>query len=47
MIIKIEQKTSAQLDAMTRKRLLNEQFQAWLNKEVQNRGYCVKNLLAS
>lgn len=47
VIIKIEQKTSAQLDAMTRQRLLNEQFQAWLNKEVQNRGYCVENLLAS
>lgn len=47
VLLKIEQKTSAQLDAMTHQRLLNEQFQVWLNKEVENRGYCVENLLAS
>ncbi len=47
VIIKIEQKTAAQLDKLTQQRLLNEQFQAWLNKEVENRGYCVENLLSN
>ncbi len=47
VIIKIEQKNSAQLDKITQQRLLNEQFQAWLNKELENKGYCVENLLAS
>ena len=47
VVIKIEQKISVQLDSQVRQRLLNEQFQAWLNKEVQRQGYSIENLLAS
>ena len=43
-IIQIDRVIPATLDAITRQRLLNEQFQAWLQKQIEERGIAVKNL---
>lgn len=39
VIIRVENLIPAQLNETTRQRLLNEQFQAWLQKEIQKQGY--------
>ncbi|MDJ0589448.1 MAG: peptidylprolyl isomerase [Pleurocapsa sp. MO_226.B13] len=44
VVIQIERVMPAKLDSLTRKRLLHEQFQAWLQKQIKERGIAIKNL---
>jgi hypothetical protein len=43
-IIQINTVIPATLDALTRQRLLDEQFQVWLQKQIKERGIALKNL---
>ena len=43
-IIQINSVVLATLDPMTYQRLINEQFQAWLQKQIEERGIAIKNL---
>lgn len=44
VIIQVNSVMSAKLDPLTYQRLLNEQFQAWLQQQVKQRGAAIKHL---
>lgn len=44
VIIKINSVIPATLDVMTQQRLINEQFQAWLQQQIKERGIALNNL---
>lgn len=43
-IVRIDKVISAQLDRLTYQRLLNEQFQQWLQQQIKERSVAIKNL---